>query len=87
MEVEFSKELDDLHCIEIGGATWGKEHRSVRNRFAKNNGGFNVRATSEIPMCDLVQIVSFVAEKDELPQSECAEIISALAASISRQCR
>jgi hypothetical protein len=55
------------------------------DRYPKSDGGFNVRGSSEVPMGDLVPMLEFVAEHDELSLPHCAAIMKALAESIMRQ--
>jgi hypothetical protein len=86
MKVDQEEDLGNGHRIEIGEATWGGGDRSVRNRFETSTGGFSPHSSSEIPMHDLVPILQFIAQHDELSIAECAEIVSALSASIRRQC-
>ena len=86
MDVEQTKDLGEGHRIEIGRSTWqnGAE-RSVRDRWPTATGGFSPRSSSEVPMKSLAPMICFVAEHNELTVAECAAIIEALAASISRQ--
>jgi hypothetical protein len=68
MEVIKSKRISDSHSIEWGYATWTQNEEekdySIRNRFDKADGGFNVSASSEIPLCDFNEmIVQSIKEK------------------------
>lgn len=47
--------------------------------------GISLRQSSEVPMESLVPMLTFAALHDELSAAECADIITALAASIKRQ--
>jgi butyrate kinase len=86
MEVEHRTHLGHGHSVELGRATWNLEtSRSIRNRYETSNGGFSPRSSSEIPIGDLVPMVKFAAQHDELSPAQCADIIQALAASIERQ--
>ena len=85
MEVQQVRDLGAGHLIEIGEATWGGGERSVRDRYPTTSGGFSPHSSSEVPMNDLVSMLEFVAEHDELSVSQCAQIITALSESIRRQ--
>ena len=85
MKVQYSMSVAPGHAIELGEATWANGERSIRDRWATANGGFSNTQSSEVPMASLVPMLMFAAQHDELAAAECAEIISALAASIKRQ--
>lgn len=85
MKVAHISIITDRHTIEIGGATWDEDERSVRDRWDLPDGRFSPRCSSEIPMESLVPIMEFVAKHNELSVAQCADIIAALAASISRR--
>ncbi len=85
MQVTKTKDLGDGHKIEIGKATWDENQTSVRNRYPTSTGGFSPRSSSELPLDDVSEIVTMVAEEDLLSPSELADIISTLSASLKRQ--
>ena len=85
MQVERNRDLGDGHSVEVGRSTWDDNDRSIRNRYSNANGGFNVRGSSEIPLGDLVELVKFAADCDELTEGGCTELIEHLAASIRRR--
>jgi hypothetical protein len=63
MKVEFAKRIDDRHSIEVGWSTWNPDEVSARNRFNQENGQFDTRSSSEIPLSDLSELVRFVIKK------------------------
>ena len=87
MQVTKSKPI--LNCpgqtIEIGKATWDDQETSVRNRYPTKTGGFSPRSSSEIPLGDVKEIVSVVADNDLLDPKVLADMIGALSDSLSRQ--
>ena len=85
MKVEHARELGEGYSVEIGAATWNPEGRSLRNRYATVNGGFNPHSSSEVPIGDLVPMLQFAGEHDALTTLQCAVIIESLSASIRRQ--
>ena len=86
MNVQQTLDLGEGHLIEIGQSTWDPENaRSIRDRWPTSTGGFSPHSSSEVPIASLLPMLTFAAEHDELSTAECAEIIAALAASISRQ--
>lgn len=85
MNVEKHVDLGDGHSIEVGASTWSSTSRSVRNRYQTASGGFSPRSSSEVPMGDLVPMLTLVAQCDELSIGQCAAIIKALSESIARQ--
>ena len=76
MQITKSKDLSDGHLIEIGKATWDDTQTSVRNRYPTKTGGFSPRSSSEIPLGDIPEIVTVVAEEDLLSLKELAKSIS-----------
>jgi len=85
MRVEHSIDLGEGHAIELGGATWNEDETSVRNRYPRNDGGFNINASSEVPIRDLVPMVGIVADHDVLSELECIQIIESLVLSLKRR--
>jgi len=59
--------------------------RSIRNRWDGPTGHFSPHSSSEVSIEDLVPMLRFAAQHDELSTAECADIIAALAQSIKRQ--
>ena len=78
-------DLGNGHIVQIGSSTWNDQHRSVRNRYPTATGGFNVRASGELPIVDILPVVQIVARNDEFSISQCVTIIEFLSASIRRQ--
>ena len=87
MEVKKTKDLGDGHLIEIGIPTWDetKTQTTVRNRYPTVTGGFSPRSSSELPLGDIKDITTVVAEADLLKPKDLAEMIAALSASLGRQ--
>lgn len=85
MQVTKTIDLGNGHKIEIGKSTWDEDEISVRNRYPTNDGGFNVAASSELPLDDVVSIVSVVADEDLLSTSEVADLIVKLSESLKRR--
>jgi hypothetical protein len=87
MQVTKSKPILNCpgHTIEIGKATWDDQETSVRNRYPTKTGGFSPRSSSEIPLGDVKEIVSVVADNDLLDPKVLADMIGALSDSLSRQ--
>ena len=85
MQVTKTKDLGHGHKIELGKATWDGTQMSVRNRYPTSTGGFSPRSSSELPLDDVAEIVTVVAEEDLFSPSELVEMISTLSASLKRQ--
>jgi hypothetical protein len=87
MQVTKSKSISNHpgHTIEIGGATWDNQETSVRNRYPTKSGGFSPRSSSEIPLGDIKEIVTVIADEDLLNPKDLAALIAILSASLSRQ--
>lgn len=86
MDVQHVKSLGAGHSLELGRSTWDPDNaRSIRDRWATAGGGFSPRSSSEVPIASLTPMIEFAAAHDELTTAECAEIITALAASIKRR--
>ena len=86
MNVQQTMNISPGLSMELGESTWNAQgERSVRDRWLTAGGGFSHRSSSEVPIASLVPMLKFAAQHDELTASECAEIITALAASVKRQ--
>jgi hypothetical protein len=85
MKVQQVRDLGNGHSIEIGISTWSDGERSIRDRYATSTGGFSPRSSSEVPMDDLVPMLEFAAQHDELSVAQCARTIAALSMSIQRR--
>ena len=62
MKVVFKERLSPTHSIEIGWSTWNSDEVSLRNRYEKN-GRFSPRASSEIPLRDLPEMMRVALER------------------------
>ena len=58
---------------------------AFRNRYPTSTGGFSPRSSSELPLDDVAELVSVVADEDLYDPKLLAELIGLLAASIKRQ--
>jgi len=87
MRVKDSVPMGNGHSIEFGEATWDPSTQSVRNRYDTPNGRFSPHGSSEIPLSDLVPILTETAKRDLLDIPSAAQIIEALSTSIIRQSR
>ena len=85
MKVQDEVDLGNGHIIEIGQATWDDAETSVWNRYPTSNGGLSPRGSSEIPLADLNPILKAVADRDLLDLATTAQLIEALAASLTRR--
>jgi hypothetical protein len=87
MQVTKSKPIPNCagHTIEIGKATWDDQETSVRNRYPTKTGGFSPRSSSEIPLGDVKEIVTVIADNDLLTPREITDMIVALSGSLSRK--
>ncbi len=85
MDVTKTKRLGNGHSIEIGKATWDNTEVSIRNRYPTSTGGFSPRSSSELPIDDVGELVTVVADEDIYPPKRLAELIKILAESIKRQ--
>ena len=85
MDVTKTKSLGGGHSIEIGKATWDSEEISIRNRYPTSKGGFSPRSSSEIPLKDVVELITVIADEDLYDPKILAGIIENLSKSIIRQ--
>jgi hypothetical protein len=85
VDVTKTKSPGNGHSIEIGKATWDNTEVSIRNRYPTSTGGFSPRSSSELPLDDVAELVTVVADEDLYDPKRLAELIELLAASIKRQ--
>jgi hypothetical protein len=87
MDVNRSKtrHLGDGHSIEVGGSTWDANETSIRNRYSTVKGGYNVAASSELPIEDTFLLVKTALEEDLYPPARLAELIGTISGSLKRQ--
>lgn len=62
MKVVYSERLSETHSVEIGWSTWDKNQVSLRNRYDKN-GRYSPRASSEVPLSDLPELMRVALER------------------------
>jgi len=82
MEVLHRKSFPNHHnySIEWGYATWSKDEPvadkdfSIRNRYEKEDGGFNVRGSSEVPWEDFKQMIQESITEDQFSNQELKNI-------------
>jgi len=69
------------YSIEWGNATWteqddeGEKAHSIRNRYSKEDGGFNVRGSSEIPWNDFLRMISESIKRKHFTKEEISVIL------------
>ena len=73
------------HWIEWGMATWTegllpeqKDH-SIRNRYNKDDGGFNLAGSSEIPWSDFLQMIDESIKRRKFSREEMENILVSIA--------
>ena len=82
MEVHHSKSFPNHpnYSIEWGYATWSKDEAeedkdwSIRNRYDKADGGFNVRGSSEIPWEDFKRLIQESIKEKQFSNRELKSI-------------
>lgn len=81
MEVQKSKTFKDKpnYSIEWGYGTWSKDWEekdfAIRNRYNKEDGGFNVRGSAEIPWIDFNRMISVGVEENLFSKAEIKTIL------------
>jgi hypothetical protein len=78
MEVRHSKSFSNIpnYSIEWGYATWTEDELeenkdwSIRNRYEKSGGGFNVRGSSELPWEDFKRLISESVKENQFSNKE-----------------
>ncbi|MES2760671.1 MAG: hypothetical protein V4677_00625, partial [Bacteroidota bacterium] len=78
MEVQKTKSYPDIsnYSIEWGYSTWTKDELlvdkewSIRNRYDKSGGGFNVRGSSEIPWDDFKRLIKESINENQFSTNE-----------------
>jgi hypothetical protein len=63
MDVVFTETIDERHSIEIGWSTWNPNEVSLRSRYNQENGRFDPRSSSEIPLRDLPELMRVALER------------------------
>lgn len=82
MEVHHSKSFQNHpnYCIEWGNATWSKDEAedekdwSIRNRYDRVDGGFNVRGSSEISWVDFRRMIDESIKEKQFSKFELRHI-------------
>jgi hypothetical protein len=82
MEVNHTKTFSHRpnYSIEWGYATWSKDEAeedkdcSIRNRYDKAGGGFNVRGSSEIPWEDFKRMINESIKEKQFSNRELRNI-------------
>ncbi|MCZ8091099.1 hypothetical protein [Flavobacterium sp.] len=81
MEVHHSKTFKNKpnYLIEWGNGTWSQDWEekdfAIRNRYNKEDGGFNVRGSAEIPWSDFNRMIKVSIEENQFSNKELKTII------------
>jgi hypothetical protein len=86
MEVKDKVTFEDHkgYSIEWGNATWtekleaSKKSKSIRNRYTKEDGGFNVRGSSEVPWEDFKMMIEESIKRGHFSTEDLADILSTI---------
>ena len=84
MEVRHSKLFKNKtnYSIEWGYGTWSKDWNdkdfAIRNRYNKEDGGFNIRGSAEIPWSDFNRMILESIEERQFSKKEIKTIFKAL---------
>jgi hypothetical protein len=78
MDVKYKKLFPDIqnYSIEWGYSTWSEDELeenkdwSIRNRYEKSGGGFNVRGSSEIPWEDFKKLIKESVNENQFSNKE-----------------
>ncbi|WP_312421068.1 hypothetical protein [Epilithonimonas sp.] len=76
MKVRHSKFFKDLpnYSIEWGDGTWSKgweeKDFAIRNRYNKEDGGFNIRGSAEIPWTDFNRMIIESIKENQFSKKE-----------------
>lgn len=76
MDVKHSKSFKNLpnYAIEWGDGTWSKDWEekdfAIRNRYNKEDGGFNVRGSAEIPWTDFNRMIIESIKENQFSKKE-----------------
>jgi len=85
MKVLLSKPMSPTCSLEIGLSTWDANEMSIRLRFDGDDGRFDPRSSSEIPMLSLVDIVTYAIKCHQVSTADMAKIIEAAGAEVDWQ--
>jgi hypothetical protein len=83
MEVNDSKKFKNLpnYSIEWGFGTWSKDWEkkefAIRNRYNKDDGGFNIRGSAEIPWVDFNRMILVSIQENQFSKKEIKTILKA----------
>jgi hypothetical protein len=72
---------DPEHWIEWGLATWtenkpmDQKDKSIRNRYNKESGGYNLAGSSEIPWDDFLHMIHESIKRRKFSKDELREIL------------
>jgi hypothetical protein len=81
MEVHHSKTFKKItnYSIEWGFGTWSRDWEekdfAIRNRYNKEDGGFNVRGSAEIPWSDFNRMINVSIEENQFSNKELKTIL------------
>lgn len=83
MEVHHSKKFKNIpnYSIEWGDGTWSKDWEekdfAIRNRYNKDDGGFNIRGSAEIPWSDFNRMIIESIKEKQFSNKELKTILKA----------
>lgn len=79
MEVNDKEVFSKVHSIEWGGATWGTQHKSIRNRYDNAKGGkFNYAGSSEVSWEDFNTMIKKSIERNHFSKNEMQVLLSTI---------
>lgn len=66
------------HSIEWGEATWDNSDFSIRNRYDKEDGGFNYAGSSELPWTDFNQMILESIRRNHFTNEQIGNLLSVI---------
>lgn len=75
MQVKDFVKIAKSHSVEWAAATWNAKEFSIRNRFDKDDGGFNLAASSELPWHDFNFMVLESIKRKHFSRKELSEML------------
>lgn len=75
--------FDNHHSIEWGEATWDNGDFSIRNRYNKDDGGFNYAGSSELPWADFNEMILESIRRLHFTNEQIGNILSAIGETLS----
>jgi len=84
MNVKEKTAIKKAHSIEWGEATWTEnspaeeKEKSIRNRYDKDDGGFNYAGSGEIPWTDFKEMIFESIKRGHFSKEELDEIYTTI---------